>query len=366
MSRNVVRAALWGRPVARARLLASAAVARSIWTVTSSSSIAIGDPGSSCRSATARRRTSSIASAALGTGHVVLIDGGRDDALRQPARGGEHDRRLAQRGEHAPDVPDEPGAGADDQHAAAGQPLAMGVEQVGDAVQRDGGLPRPRSALDHDDAGERQPDDRVLLGLDRRHDVAHRRPARRLERGQQRRVGRGSGIGVAVEHVVVEIRDPLVGCHSGDLEMSPPGQPKRRRQRGAVERPGGGCPPVDERALPVRGIGEPDAADVARRPVGVVEPAEAQPRASGSQRAHPLRPAVHGDVALPAGTELPARLRGQRTPRLGRGGREFVGEQRVQPADPGGLRRQLLLDRGTVDALPARANLKLRSDEFLF
>ncbi len=61
MSRNVARAALWGRPVARARLLASVAVARSISTVTSSSSIAIGEPGSSCRSATARRRTSSIA-----------------------------------------------------------------------------------------------------------------------------------------------------------------------------------------------------------------------------------------------------------------------------------------------------------------
>ena len=242
----------------------------------------------------------------------------------------------------------------------------MGVEQVGDAVQRDGGLPGPRSALDHDDAGERQPDDRVLLGLDRRHDVAHRRPARRLERCQQRRVGRGSGIGVAVEHVVVEIRDPLVGCHSGDLEMSPPGQPKRRRQRGAVERPAGGRPPVDERALPVRGVGEPDAADVARRPVGVVEPAEAQPRAGGGQRANPLRPAVHGDVALPAGAELPARLRGQRASRLGRGGRELGGEQSVQAADPGGLHRQLLLDRGTVDALPARANMKLRSDEFLF
>ena len=37
----------------------------------------------------------------------------------------------------------------------------------------------------------------------------------------KRRVGRGSRIGVAVEHVVVEIRDPLVGCHSGDLEMAP-------------------------------------------------------------------------------------------------------------------------------------------------
>ena len=44
-------------------------------------------------------------------------------------------------------------------------------------------------------------------------------------------------------------------------------------------------------------VAQPDAADVARRPIGVVEPAEAQPRAGGGQRTHPLRPAVHGDVA---------------------------------------------------------------------
>ena len=141
----------------------------------------------------------------------------------------------------------------------------------------------------------------------------------------------------AVQHVVVEIGDPLVGRRSGELEMASPGHAERRGQRRAVERLRSGRPPVDERALPVRGIGEPDAADVARRPVGVVEPAEAQPRAGGGQRADPLRPAVHGDVALPAGAELPARRRGQRAPRLGRGGRELGGEQRMQPADPPGL-----------------------------
>ena len=174
------------------------------------------------------------------------------------------------------------------------------------------------------------------------------------------------GIGFPVEHIVVKSSDPFVGRHSGDLEMPSPGHPERRGQRRAVERPGGGCPPVGERALPVRGIGEPDAADVARRPVGVVEPAEAQPRAGGGQRADPLRPAMHGDVALPAGTELPARRRGQRAPRLGRRSREFVGEQRVQPADPPGLGRDLLLDGGPVRGLPVRAILKLQGMQFFF
>ena len=303
---------------------------------------------------------------ALRGGHLVRVDGGRDDAVRQPAGGREHHGRLAQRGEHAPDVADEAGAGADDQYAAAGEAFAVGVEQVGDAVQRDRGLPGPRAALDDHDAGERQPDDRVLLGLDRRDDVAHRRPARRLQCGEQRRIGRGSGIGVAVEHVVVESGDPLVGCRSGELEMPSPGHAERRRQRRAVERPGGGCPPVDECALPVRGVGEPDAADVARRPVGVVEPAEAQPRAGGGQRADPLRPAVHGDVALPPGAELPAGRRGQHAPRPAGGRRQFGGEERMQPADPPGLRLRLLLDGGSVDALPTRAMFEVRGYEFVF
>ena len=393
MSRKVARAALCGRRAARARVRASLAMARSISTVTSSSSIAIGDPGQLLPVGDGAAEDLQHPEPALRGGHLVRVDGGRDDdAVAEPAGGREHHGRLAQRGEHAADVADESGAGADDQYAAAGEgcealplcrrqisrelasltplemPFAVGVEQVGDAVQRDRGLPGPRAALDDHDAGERQPDDRVLLGLDRRDDVAHRRPARRLQCGEQRRIGRGSGIGAAVQHVVVESGDPLVGRRSRELEMPSPGHAERRRQRRAVERPGGGCPPVDERTLPVRGVGEPDAADVARRLVGVVEPAEAETRAGGGQRADPFRPAVHGDVALPPGAEFPAGRRGQHAPRPPGGRRQFGGEERMQPADPPGLRLRLrlLLDGGSVDALPARAMFEVRGYEFVF
>jgi hypothetical protein len=40
-------------------------------------------------------------------------------------------------------------------------------------VQRHHGLPGARAALDHQHLGVIEPDDLVLLGLDRRHDVAH-------------------------------------------------------------------------------------------------------------------------------------------------------------------------------------------------
>ena len=67
----------------------------------------------------------------------------------QAAEVGEDDAGLAEGGQHVGDVAQERGGGADDQQAAAGQPLAVRVEQVGGAVQGDGGLAGARPAL-HD------------------------------------------------------------------------------------------------------------------------------------------------------------------------------------------------------------------------
>ena len=64
-------------------------------------------------------------------------------------------------------------------------PLPLGVEQVRDAVQRHHGLPGARATLDHQHPRVIEPDDLVLLGLDRRHDVAHTVTARRVDRREQ-------------------------------------------------------------------------------------------------------------------------------------------------------------------------------------
>ncbi len=64
-------------------------------------------------------------------------------------------------------------------------PLPLGVEQVRDAVQRHHGLPGARANLDHQHPRVIEPDDLVLLGLDRRHDVAHTVTARRVDRREQ-------------------------------------------------------------------------------------------------------------------------------------------------------------------------------------
>ena len=49
----------------------------------------------------------------------------------------------------------------------------MGVQEVGDAVKRDGGLAGAWAALDDQESLVGGADDAVLLGLDRGDDVAH-------------------------------------------------------------------------------------------------------------------------------------------------------------------------------------------------
>ena len=86
----------------------------------------------------------------------------------------------------------------------------MRVEEVRGAVQRDCGLAGAGPARDDEHAGDVGADRLVLLGLDRRDDVAHAAGAVALERGEQRAFARDLEPGLArrplVEHLVVERR----------------------------------------------------------------------------------------------------------------------------------------------------------------
>ena len=100
----------------------------------------------------------------------------------------EQDAGLAERGQHLLDVAQERRVGPDDEHAALRELAAVGVEQVGRAVQRHGGLAGAGAALDDQDPVDPGADDPVLLGLDRRDDVAHAPGAPGGEGGQERRL----------------------------------------------------------------------------------------------------------------------------------------------------------------------------------
>jgi hypothetical protein len=92
---------------------------------------------------------------------------------------------LAERRQHLRDVREERPVGPHDEHAAAPQPVTVGVEQVRGAVQADGGLAGPWRALNADRLDDVGAHDLVLLRLDGRDDVAHRSGARTLDLGLQ-------------------------------------------------------------------------------------------------------------------------------------------------------------------------------------
>jgi hypothetical protein len=136
-------------------------------------------------------------------------------------------------------------------------------------------LPGAGSALHAHRPGQTGADDVVLLGLDRRDDVAHRTLARTLDLAlEDRRVL----LLLTCEQVLVLVRRQLAV-----LEPEPPAQLHAHRHglAGAVERAGDvGAPVDDHRVAPI--VGDVPAADVeplaapVRVVEGVVEPPEEQ------------------------------------------------------------------------------------------
>ena len=207
---------------------------------------------------------------------------------------GEHDlldTRLAERRQHPLDVAQEHPVRADDEHALVLQREAVGVQQVGGAVEGDDGLAGARPTLDDQHAGMRRADDLVLLGLDRGDDVAERAGAAALEGGEQRRVAAQPGarrivVGepLVVADAEVALAEQLVlDAEDGaalDGEVAPAEQAHRLAAGGAVERLGDRRPPVDDDRFGVL-VGDRQAADVeALRAAGLlgaaVDPPEHQ------------------------------------------------------------------------------------------
>ena len=177
------------------------------------------------------------------------------DAREHVAEGGQQHAGLGERRQHLGDVAQEGRVGPEDQHALLGELGAVGVEQVGRAVQRHRGLAGARAALHDEHAGQPGADHLVLLGLDGLDDVAHPAGAVGGQRGQQR--------GLA-GHVLAAAR-----------RRRPRGRAPRRRCRsargpGCAGAGGGSRPPATPR-WPGRTAGRPgrasrSAADRGRGP----------------------------------------------------------------------------------------------------
>ena len=140
-------------------------------------------------------------------------------------------------------------------------------------MEADGGLARARAALDDERRLRRARDQLVLVGLDRRDDVAHPRVARPLELLEQKVVHRRRVGERAVERLVADVEQ----CPPARAEAAPEGDAVRGDRCGRVERPRRRRLPVDdERAARV--VVNPAAPHVERVacPLGV-DTTEAEP-----------------------------------------------------------------------------------------
>ena len=101
---------------------------------------------------------------------------------------GEHDlldAGLAERWQNPLDVAQEHPVRSDHEHTLVLQGEAMGVQQIGSAVEGDDRLAGSRPTLDDQHAGMGRADDLVLFGLDRGDDVTERAGTPALEGSQQ-------------------------------------------------------------------------------------------------------------------------------------------------------------------------------------
>ncbi len=252
---------------------------------------------------------------ALDHGHLGSFGRRRLDAGEQLAGREQHDAGLAEARQHLLDVTEEHRRWADHEHAAAGDAVAVGVQQVGRAVQRHRRLAGARAALDDEDAGQRRAHHAVLLRLQGGDDVAHPAGAVRREGAHQR---------------------SLAGDHG---EARPLAAPRRRAARRRGRSPcargwrgdGAGPRPAARRPSPGRtrtrrAPASRRAAAAARRPR-----ARAAPRSGGPRR--------RGRAGrTPAG---PRRSRGGRCARCARRRRRHArrGPRAWAPVGRGGPRR---------------------------
>lgn len=226
---------------------------------------------------------------ALDGGGVRGVLGGGVHTGEQLTERREQHTGLAERGQDLPDVAEEGGVRADDEHGPLGEELALLVQEERRPVQRHRGLARAGTALHHEHAAVRVPDDPVLLGLDGLHDVAHAAGAGRVQGGEQHRVaGRvlepGALLVTQVEDLVVQLGD---GAALGGEVAAPP-DAHGRVPGGEIEGAGDRRAPVDQnRGVLAVVLANSDAPDVMRGAAclfGEIDPAEAQRTVDRVQR----------------------------------------------------------------------------------
>ena len=278
---------------------------------TPSSRTARSSDGGCGRARTAAAITSASRSSPFSRATAGFVASRRLDARDELVDRALLDALLAEHRQHVRDVVHEHRVRPDDEDAAALELAAVGVEEPRRPVQADRRLAGAGAALDDEHALRLERDQAVLVGLDRRDDVAHVLVAAALELLEQ---DVGDAVddvaGRAVQRLVVEVEQPaaLVPEPAAERHALRVGDGRR------VEGAGGGRLPVDDdrRLLLVH----PAPPDVERPEDAVeVEPAEAEAALGVLERQQPLvRPGLEderldlADPGVAGALDLPPHL----------------------------------------------------------
>ena len=170
------------------------------------------------------------------------------------------DARLAERRQDLLDVAQEQTRGADEEDTRAFEALAVGVEQVRDAVEGDGRLAGAGAALDDQETLVGRANDAVLFRLDGGYDVAHAAVAGLAESVHEGALALEfeSGCARGVQQLVFEAGDaPVAGGNVAATHDA-----VRLSGGGLVEGACGGCTPVNEQGSAVL-VGQGETTHVA-------------------------------------------------------------------------------------------------------
>ena len=126
-------------------------------------------------------------------------------ALAQADKGGLRHALHAQVGQHAGNVGQKQRVGGKNHHLFGAEGIAEGIEQVGDAVQGDGGFAAARHALHNEVSLQGMADHAVLLGLDGGDDF--------LQPGGGHRAQHLLQVNVLADHAAVEQRNEALVLH---------------------------------------------------------------------------------------------------------------------------------------------------------
>ncbi len=221
----------------------------------------------------------------------------------QLGRRGESHRLLSERRQHLLHIPQEDSARADEQHTLPLETGAVGEQQIGGAMKRDGRLPGPRSALDDEGSPEGSPDDGILLALDGGDDVAHTARAAALETGEKG--GLTDKDEVAARLPVEQLVFDGGKAPSPEEEVTAADDPEGIGRCGPVERLGDRSTPVDDERVAL-GVEDGQAADMESLAVVAVEPPEGDRGIADIERRQPAGRHVNAYVTLHTGGERPS------------------------------------------------------------